>query len=92
MIGKIIRSTSGIFWALLQSTHDGIFKNSVSNDILNTEQLFIIAQTTHSLSGSKQVSSACASKSSISYATIKFLTISFTGGKIKWKGEDLPDI
>lgn len=67
-------------------------KNSVSNDILNTEQLFIIAQTTHSLSGSKQVSSACASKSSISYATIKFLTISFTGGKIKSKGEDLPDI
>lgn len=33
--------------ALLQSTHNYIFLNYLSNDILNLEQLFTLAHITH---------------------------------------------
>lgn len=43
---KLSEVPSIFFIALLQSTHDHILKNNLSNNILNTEQLFIIPHTT----------------------------------------------
>lgn len=67
-----------VFLLLCCNQYDHILKNNLSNNILNTEQLFLIPHTTVVVKFYAMLS-ACAIKSSLSYAAIKFLTIPLWG-------------